>query len=272
MNFFFLQYKKFQSISTFSPRSIPFSPLLPVSYTHLDVYKRQVVGVLGMEADAGTFQVLDICYPAAIPQKPLSLPTDKKNHGKIALVSGLNIKPTSPENSLRVQLLQEFLMGRLNSNISSDLSNIGKLIICGNSMDFNVKSDSPGSLTNSLEEFGKFLGNTLQSISIALMPGAGDPSDRSLPQQPLHKALFKEALRPYFDKMNNEILNLVTNPYQFNINGIELLAIAGQNINDIHKYVISSQDLDSNSEVEKTDLEHRLDLMECCLLYTSRCV
>lgn len=67
-----------------------------------------------MEADAGTFQVLDICYPAALPQKPLrlSVPNGIKSK-KIAFVSGLGINTTSPGNLLKLQLLQEYLMGRL---------------------------------------------------------------------------------------------------------------------------------------------------------------
>ncbi|CCD23940.1 DNA-directed DNA polymerase delta subunit POL31 NDAI_0C02800 [Naumovozyma dairenensis CBS 421] len=222
-----------------------------------------VIGILGMEADAGTFQVLDICYPAALPQKPLLLDKNRKDKGSVALVSGININSKSPGHALRLQLLQEYLMGRLDSN-DERVSKIGKLIICGNSVDFNAREETPGDLANSLAEFGKFLGNSLQSISIDLMPGVKDPSARALPQQPFNKALFSEALRPYFDKVNNKLLNLVTNPYQFNINDVDLLTVSGQSVNDIHKYVIPMKN-NSLDETPKEDIEHRLDLMECTM-------
>lgn len=228
-----------------------------------------VIGVLGMEADAGTFQVLDLCYPKALPQEPMPAATSK---GKIALVSGINISTTAQERVIKLQLLQEYLMGRLGNEEA--VAQIGRLLICGDSIDFNPSSEDPGALVNKLDEFGKFLGNTLQSISIDIMPGANDPSDRTLPQQPLHKALFRENLGQYFDKVNANLLNLVTNPYVFSINGLELLTTAGQNITDICKYVIPAKsDTESTTNVSTDDTdakcakttEHILDLMECTL-------
>lgn len=221
-----------------------------------------VIGVLGMEADAGTFQVLDICYPAPLPQKPLrtSVPNgNSKQSKKIALVSGLDISTTAPGRLLKLQLLQEYLMGRLHA--ASEVSQIGKLIICGDSLSFTFDEESTGELVNCLETFGDFLSNILQSIPVALMPGAGDPTNRSLPQEPFHKALFQKSLSQHFEEINRNILDLVTNPYRFHIEGLEILAVAGQNVNDICKYVIpahgSSQDQDT--------LQHRLDLMECTI-------
>lgn len=234
-----------------------------------------VVGLLGMEAEAGTFQVLDICYPSGIPQTPLpSIANENSNEEYIALVSGLNINTSNPGHILKLKLLQEYLMGDLVHD--SRISQIGKLIICGNSLEFNVLDQDVGKTLKCLEDFGNFLGNTLQTISIEIMPGATDPSDNSLPQQPLNKSLFKESLRSYFDPINDEILNLVTNPYNFNINGWEILATSGQNINDIVKYIVPSQERQSQSStpedadmdkasVLKDSIEHRLDLMECTM-------
>lgn len=220
-----------------------------------------VIGVLGMEADAGTFQVLDICYPSSLPQR--ALPDIKLNGDKIiALVSGLNISTTSPGRLLKLQLLQEFLMGRLCAY--DQVLNIAKLFICGNSLSYNPGKDAQGELVSCLEEFGKFLGNILQSIPVAMMPGANDPSDKALPQQPLHKALFQQSLRKYLEEINDDILELVTNPYKCNIEGIELLAVSGQSINDVCKYVIPYQK-GQTSPLDKDTLEHRLDLMECTM-------
>lgn len=219
-----------------------------------------VIGVLGMEADAGTFQVLDICYPAALPQKPLrlSVPNGSKSK-KIAFVSGLGINTTSPGNLLKLQLLQEYLMGRLGP--VDEASQIGKLIICGDSLSFTFDEGSSGELVNCLETFGDFLSNVLQSIPVALMPGASDPTNKSLPQEPFHKALFQKSLKDHFEEINRNILDLVTNPYRFHIEGLEILALAGQSINDLCKYVIPAQ----GSSQDQDTLEHRLDLMECTM-------
>ena len=222
-----------------------------------------VVGLLGMEADAGTFQVLDICYPTPLVQKSLPDPTTLKGK-KVALVSGLNISTTSPEHPLKLQLLQELMMGRLFNQ--EKISQVGKLIICGNSVDVPITEASSGKLISCLEEMGVFLVNTLQSISIDLMPGYKDPTDKALPQQPLHKALFKDSIKKYIDDINRDILYLTTNPYKFDTNGLDILATSGENINDICKYVIPHQNSESQEcIINDTSVEHRLDLMECTL-------
>ncbi|EJS43023.1 hys2p [Saccharomyces arboricola H-6] len=235
-----------------------------------------VVGILGMEADAGTFQVLDICYPTPLLQNPLPTPSaTPQPRGQIALVSGLNLNNASPDRLLKLEILREFLMGGISGKID-EISQIGRLLICGNSVDFDINSVSKDELVNSLTEFSKFLHNILPSISVDVMPGTNDPSDKSLPQQPFHKSLFDESLESFFHGSNKEILNLVTNPYEFCYNGVDVLAISGKNINDICKYVIPSNEKvdndsenkvaqDQNSDDFKDDIEHRLDLMECTM-------
>ncbi|CAI4043814.1 DNA-directed DNA polymerase delta subunit POL31 SKDI_10G2140 [Saccharomyces kudriavzevii IFO 1802] len=234
-----------------------------------------VVGILGMEAEAGTFQVLDICYPTPLVQNPL--PTrnaSSHSRGKIALVSGLNLNNTSPDRILRLEILREFLMGRISDKID-DVSEIGRLLICGNSVDFDIRSVTKDELTTSLTELSRFLHNILPSISVDMMPGTNDPSDKSLPQQPFHKSLFDKSLESYFNDSNKEILNLVTNPYEFTYSGVDVLAISGKNINDICKYVIPSNEIvkegqekfmqGENNDDFKDNIEHRMDLMECTM-------
>lgn len=235
-----------------------------------------VVGLLGMEAEAGTFQVLDICYPSEIPQKALPSP-DTREDEYVAFVSGLNINTSSPARMIKLKLLQEYLMGDLSSD--DRIAKIGKLIICGNSIEFNSNEKNVGEVLKCLEDMGDFLANTLQTISVDIMPGMSDPSDKTLPQQPLNKALFKESLKPYFEHINDEILNLVTNPYNFQINGINILTTSGQNIDDIVKYIVPYLEKSTKEEVSSDDedvdmdsqkfpedtIEHRLDLMECTM-------
>lgn len=213
-----------------------------------------VVGLLGMEADAGTFQVLDICYPNALPQKPF--PTISKK--KIAFISGINASPRNPSLSLKLQLLQDSLSGELSTEI--EMSEISRCIILGDSLNPGEnREDLPGSLS----EFGSFLGNLLKSIPVDILPGENDPSDRSLPQQPLHRALFDEALSPYFERENMNVFHSVTNPYWFDIEGCQLLATSGQQINDITKYIIPYYE--ETKTLKGDNIEHRLDLIEATL-------
>lgn len=214
-----------------------------------------VVGILGMEADAGTFQVLDICYPYPLPQSKPVLPT---SCGKIALISGLNITPDDPKLSLKLQLLQNYLMGEISDPVKS--KDIAKLIICGDSV---ALFEEEGKLISSLEQLSDFLTNILQSIPVDIMPGENDPSDKSLPQQPLHKALFSGALESYFHDSNQNVFNPTTNPSWFNISGVKLLGTSGQNVNDIYKYIIPYYE--NSKETLDNDIEHRLDMIEATL-------
>lgn len=213
-----------------------------------------VVGLLGMEADAGTFQVLDICYPEALPQKQIPLSKNKK----IALISGLHCSPKNPILSLKLQLLQDSICGELTTQFQLD--EISRLMILGDSLNPGEnREDLPGSL----EEFSNLLRNLLKTIPIDILPGENDPSDKSLPQQPLHRALFHDALKPYFDGENIEAFNSVTNPYLFDIEGYQLLATSGQPTNDITKYVIPYYEETKN--LKGDTIEHRLDLIEATL-------
>lgn len=249
-----------------------------------------VMGVLGMEAEPGTFQILDVCYPTPLPQQ-IRLSNDNgnaDNNDKIALLSGLNIDTKTPKNILRLKLLQEYLQGNLSQD--SLVKNVNKLIICGNSIDGNKStaasngSESQLELVQNLNELSNFLINIIPSISVNLMPGPSDPSDKALPQQPFNKALFKQSLRPYLNNVNQSLLNLATNPNIFNINNCKILAVAGQSIDDICKYIIpkdyvngkngndsedSNDAMDLDKENDQVDIkdttEHRLDLIEYCV-------
>ncbi|AET39751.1 DNA-directed DNA polymerase delta subunit POL31 Ecym_4733 [Eremothecium cymbalariae DBVPG len=211
-----------------------------------------VVGVLGMEAEAGTFQVLDICYPKSIPQAPLS----NVNGKKVAFISGLNMTPHDPKLSLRIKVLQDMLSGDIGH--FDKMADVARLILCGNSLSYNIDHKD---LLGALDEFGGFLVNVLKSLPITMLPGASDPTEISLPQQPLNKALFKPSLKPYFAEINDDLFEPVTNPYWFDIEGTQILATSGQNIDDICKYIIPYYEGSDKNDA----IEHRLNLMEATL-------
>lgn len=67
------------------------------------------------------------------------------------------------------------------------------------------------------------------ALPIDLMPGAEDPTNIALPQQPLHRCLFPGAAR-------FASLTRVTNPHELELDGVRLLGTSGQNLDDIAKY------------------------------------
>lgn len=213
-----------------------------------------VIGVVGMETNTGTFKVLDIVYPIPLFQKPLRIYQGKK----LALISGLNITSTDHQSLLRLQLLQDILIGSIgNVNV---FSQIARCIICGNSI--NSQGNSIG-IQESLNEFENFLTNILKSLPIDLIPGESDPSNKTLPQQPFNKALFSCGLKPYFQSTNQDLFGLMTNPYTYDMDGLKIFVTSGQTINDICKYVTPyNEDITKSN---KCTIESRLDFIEATL-------
>lgn len=74
------------------------------------------------------------------------------------------------------------------------------------------------------------------------MPGANDPTNYVLPQQPLHRCMF-----PLGERLTT--LNMVTNPYCCRIDGLLLAGTSGQPTTDILKNSSLKDPLDA---LEKT--------------------
>lgn len=212
-----------------------------------------VLGFLGMEAEAGTFQVLDICYPVPLPQAPLH-PVEGK---KLVFLSGLNLTSRYSDFPLKVNLLQHLLSGDIGN--SERFKQVCRLIVCGNSV---RQSDDKNELYKSLKILDDFLTNVLKSLPVILLPGEHDPTECSIPQQPLNKVLFSENLKPYFSEINKDFFKLVTNPYWLDCEGIQILVTSGQIIDDMCKYVFPNN---ANCNNIDDTIENRLDLIEATL-------
>lgn len=223
-----------------------------------------IVAVLGSELTSGDFETIDIRFPEYAIQPPLPSFEDSEPR-YIALVSGLSIsKMTNSE--IKLQLLQEFLSGELGGEKEKDItSKIAHLIIAGNSLSDSVFEDceittgfgtlqvNQSKIQTDLSQISsdpsnrldQFLNDIVATVPVSIMPGETDLSNVTLPQQPLHPALFQNSRR----FQNNEpSFNSVTNPNLWNFNDIHILGHSGQPINDMCKY-IAEKDVD------------RLDLM-----------
>jgi len=190
------------------------------------------------------------------------------NGKKIAIVSGLGFSGTSSENALEINLLTEYLLGEaLDPTSQESVSHISRLIIAGNSIALDneaVSHDTIGNTRKAQKKYGydasaynpaptahldNFLASLLPSMPITLLPGATDPANVSLPQQPIHSAMFPQA-RSYGsippvdgEEAKPGWFDTVTNPWDGELEGWKVLGTGGQNVDDVFKYVESEDRL-----------------------------
>jgi DNA polymerase II small subunit/DNA polymerase delta subunit B len=68
------------------------------------------------------------------------------------------------------------------------------------------------------------------AVPLDIMPGAGDPANYTLPQQPLHRCMFPGAAA-------YSTLHRATNPHEFELGGLTFLGTSGQNVDDVFRCV-----------------------------------
>ncbi|GEQ67308.1 hypothetical protein JCM33374_g972 [Metschnikowia sp. JCM 33374] len=209
-----------------------------------------VVGVLGIEIQAGIFEIMELAYPTPAPQEPRRDPSNtgpQDSDDWVAFVSGLQVdKETSFD--LRMPLLQQWLCGELGGEDDAELSRkVSRLVIVGNSIarteqevntDFSSANNFGSKNTSrfspdSLVLFSDWLSEVLASLPVSILPGESDPCEVCLPQQPMHRSLFGK--NSAF--VNTSTLTTLTNPAWIQgSDGLRVLVSSGQNIDDMAKY------------------------------------
>lgn len=273
-----------------------------------------IIAVMGTENANGDFEVVDIKLPG-LPAQPERWSLDRKKEqqnsthkstsqgNKVAIVSGLELTG-SDGDTLALDLLTEYLLGEATSPaLQQSAAGISRLIILGNSLseaapvpsrDDNFASSGPlGSKKSgaaTAKKYGydasaynpaptaqldAFLSALAPSLPITLLPGASDPANVSMPQQPLHPALFPHS-RAYTDPTppptstattNTTAINGTpkpkskkpppthplhpsTNPTYASISGHLALLTSGQPTADISKYLPSTPLFDNLSTLD----------------------
>eukprot|EP01083_Nonionella_stella_P067767 179467_1 len=215
-----------------------------------------VVALKGYQNHGADFVVEDVCVPGLPPQKPLS---EEKPPGSrfVVLTSGFQIGKASTE-ILPFQMMIDYVTGFLGGGQEQQFcSKIVRVIVAGNSLvecevdldDISTskrnRKDSP--VTTPLRELDLYLTQLVASVPVDLMPGASDPTNYSLPQQPLHRSLLPSA-------GTYDSLGRVSNPHKLEVDGISFLGSSGQNIDDINRLCL----LDDNLEALANTLRWRL--------------
>ncbi|KAK7206554.1 DNA polymerase alpha/epsilon subunit B-domain-containing protein [Myxozyma melibiosi] len=224
-----------------------------------------VIAVLGLETSTGEFEVRDIVLPGLAPQIPHQISTEGHKRRYIALVSGMEISGSVHEEYESTMLI-EYLMGELGSDAKlAHGSEIVHAIFAGNSFadpsaletddqdetlppkQKKYGYDSSAYKAKPIETLDSVLAEISMSLSVDLMPGDHDPTNLSMPQQPIHPALL-----PNTRSFLGSSFRTVTNPCWWDMDGVRMLGTGGQNISDVFKYV---------------EGDDRLKMMESTLLW-----
>ncbi|KAL8714663.1 MAG: hypothetical protein Q9220_001612 [cf. Caloplaca sp. 1 TL-2023] len=240
-----------------------------------------IIAVMGTENANGDFEVVDLKVPD-LPRQPqrwerdegaavLSNGAGKKRKsdfdekrsegGKVAIVSGLGISGDQGD-TLTLDLLMEYLLGEAYGPMEqSRVSNISRLIIAGNSLSEGTPLASREEDKKASKKYGydssaynpaptahfdDFLATLLPSIPVTLIPGESDPANVSMPQQPIHPAMFPHS-RNYAampGSLEPGWFDSVTNPWEGDVDGWRMMGTGGQPIDDVFKYVEGDERLE----------------------------
>ncbi|NXX82049.1 DPOD2 polymerase, partial [Urocolius indicus] len=198
-----------------------------------------ILAVYGSEQEDGKFVVEDHCFAQLPPALPWNGPSSDRF---VLLASGLGLGSGSGESLLGTQLLLDVVTGQLGAEgQQSCAANISRVILAGNLLSESTQSrdtinkakyltkKTQAASVEAVKMLDEILLQLCTSVPVDVMPGEFDPTNYTLPQQPLHRCMLPLASA-------YPTLRLVTNPYQADLDGVRFLGSSGQNVSDIFKY------------------------------------
>ncbi|CAG9329998.1 unnamed protein product [Blepharisma stoltei] len=195
------------------------------------------IGLFGIIEHTGTFSVEKLYFPQI--EKPIQL----KGRGEeyICFVSGLEMGSLGYDHIL-LNLFSQYIMGNLGQESLEDSRKIIRLVILGDSIykhdearmiDRKAIGDASlrgaAELANSIRFLDTFLSELAGVVPVDLIPGDMDPSNSSLPQQPINPHLLPSSSR-------YSALHSYPNPYEFMIDNCRVLCTSGQNISVLSQF------------------------------------
>ena len=164
-----------------------------------------ICGVYGVEIAGGKFEVEDIVYPSFDTKSPITgnkrtRPIDG-NDDLIVLMSGLGLGTEA--DPMPLELALSWLVGEAGEMSDQEKnSKIERVIVAGNSLSASTRDrdamskakyltkDRDASSLAAVSRLDDILLQLSTSVNVDLMPGANDPTNQLMPQQPLHHCLF----------------------------------------------------------------------------------
>ncbi|KAI3371880.1 hypothetical protein L3Q82_006765 [Scortum barcoo] len=177
----------------------------------------------------------------------------------VLLTSGLGLGSSQADSMLGLQLLVDMVTGQLgDQGEQSGAATISRVLLAGNLLSqstqdkdastkakYLTKKTQAGSV-EAIRLLDELLLQLVASVPVDVMPGQYDPTNYTLPQQPLHRCMFPlSSVYP--------TLQLISNPYRADIDGVMFLGTSGQNVCDIQKY----SSMDSHLEILEETLRLR---------------
>ncbi|XP_017770449.1 PREDICTED: DNA polymerase delta small subunit [Nicrophorus vespilloides] len=215
-----------------------------------DIVTGITCALLGQDLGTGKFLVEDYCFAGYRSQIERPLKTEDSY---IVLISGLDLMHIE-KSLLSLQLFSNWVSGALGKINKYDPASIARVIIAGNSIrSETIKSKPTISMTSRTEESSEaidavktldtFLVQLCQVLDVDIMPGEHDPSNHILPQKNMHHCMFPNAAV-------YKSTNLVSNPYECDIDGVRIIGTSGQPVTDILRF---------------SDIQEPIEVLENCL-------
>ena len=164
-----------------------------------------ICGVYGVEIAGGKFEVEDIVYPSFDTKSSITgnkrTRTIDGNDDLIVLMSGLGLGTEA--DPMPLELALSWLVGEAGEMSDQEKnSKIERVIVAGNSLSESTRDrdamskakyltkDRDASSLAAVCRLDDILLQLSTSVNVDLMPGANDPTNQLMPQQPLHHCLF----------------------------------------------------------------------------------
>ncbi|KAJ1791299.1 DNA polymerase delta small subunit Cdc1 [Coemansia sp. RSA 2399] len=204
-----------------------------------------VAAVLGAETPTGEFDVAEICFAGMPP--PLSsddnpVPSIAEDR-YVAFVSGFNATIEQPV-TLEMQLLAEYIVGNLGTaDTQRACAQIVQVVVAGGLLSLpepplghteDPRANDRHAAAKLVAQIDEYLADIAASVPLTVMPGKGDPADVSIPQQPINRYMFGQCRQ--FSGFAS-----TTNPAWLNVDGVEILGTAGQNVDDLRHYSVNGE-------------------------------
>ncbi|CAI5449754.1 unnamed protein product [Caenorhabditis angaria] len=195
-------------------------------------------GLFGKLGDEdGVFEVIRVIWPK-IRVEPIDLKM-KMRKSVIAFVSGLELSGDLEEDNGTISSFEYF--GEWLKE--EEEMNVERLVVLGPSIDNNVVGCDVESVvrtltlsrqdkqmsTKALTMLDKIISSLTDQLDVDVSAGVGDPCSSLWPQPPIHRVCLPRS------GMTKKQVNLVTNPYEFSLDGIRFLTTSGENIDDLLK-------------------------------------
>ncbi|KAG9404210.1 DNA polymerase delta subunit 2 [Aphanomyces cochlioides] len=188
-----------------------------------------VVGLQGeMRPGGDGFHVSRVFTPGIPPQSTLPARSDD---AYVALVSGIQMGSEACD-PVKTSLMIDYLAGRIgNADEKKFVQSIVRTIVIGNTLGKSTKDNSlpkasATAIAQPLEHIDALLSTLTTTMPVDIMPGAFDPSNFTLPQQPLATCLFPRS-------MYTTACHVITNPCQLSVDQVRFFGTSGQNIDSI---------------------------------------